>query len=296
MTPDEHDRPVEDAVPPAGASAYARRRRLPARHRFLIGAVVLLAAVAVVGVVAVTRGTDDGERPATTTTSTTAAAVGVFGTLDDFDREDTEETLGALPNGTPWSAEVGRWGIEDGAAFVADGAGEARSFAIVGLGGQTHGAAQVRMSVVAPSAGLAFRYRGPYNYWAVVAVPEVATWNVIKVVDGEQDIVGNTGERSPMADGTTVAVRLEGDRIEVVVNGELRRTLDDPFLAGVGRLGLTARGETGGAARWDDFVVALPGNRPLPPTTSATEGGSTTSAPGDGSTTSAPAESTTTTP
>ena len=135
-----------------------------------------------------------------------------------------------------------------------------------------------------------FRYVGPYNYWAVVAVPDVATWNVIKVVDGDQAVVGNTGQ-SPTADGTTVAVRMQGDTIDVIINGRIRKTIVDDFQAEAGKVGITARGAESGDARFDDFVAGLPNGVPLVRGAAAGGGTATTVANGAGgapSTTSAP--------
>ncbi|MCB1017663.1 MAG: hypothetical protein KDB10_21430 [Acidimicrobiales bacterium] len=250
----------------------------PSRVVLLVGAAVAFVAIAIVGVLIASGGGDgggggDGEAAAPSDARTDVA---VFGTIDQFDRPDSAGELGDFAPGRPWSADAGTWGIEDGEAYLVESA-EFRNHAVVGLG-QGDGGAQVRLDQVVNGAGLVFRYVGPYNYWAVVAVPDVATWNVVKVVDGDQEVVGNTGQ-SPTADGTTVGVRMRGDTIDVIINGRVRKTIVDDFQAEAGKVGLTARGPDSGDARFDDFVAGLPNGVPL----SGGQGGGAAATGGGGS-------------
>lgn len=257
----------------------------PSRVLLVVGAAVAFVAIAIVGVLIASGGDDGGgggggdqERATDTRTD-----VGIFGTIDQFDRPDDPASMGDFAPGRPWSEDAGTWGIVDGEAYLAQ-SGEFRNHSVIGLG-QGDGGAQVRLDKVVNGAGLVFRYVGPYNYWAVVAVPDVATWNVIKVVDGNQEVVGNTGQ-SPTADGTTVAVRMEGDTIDVIINGRIRKTIVDDFQADAGKVGLTARGADSGDARFDDFVAGLPNGVPL--VRGAATGGGATGAGGSSTTTAAP--------
>lgn len=273
----------DDHVTDADTDAEDRRR------------IIVIAAVALVAIAALafflTRDSDDESTDTGGSTSTTAgpgsasgsgpAPVAITGTVDPFTRADTPDGLGDLPNGVPWELLAGGFAIKANEATLPTPADE-RSFAVVGLG-YPDGQAQVQMPKIVDQAGLAFRVKGPFNYFAVVASPEVATWNVVKVVDGKPAQVGNT-EQSPVADGTTVGVVLEGDQIQVVVNGKVAGTFNDPDLAGVGQVGLTAKGPGAALARWDDFVGGGPGGKGIISDTpgGGGEGGGSTTAPAEG--------------
>ncbi len=256
----------------------------PSRVVLLVGAAVAFVAIAIVGVLIASGGGDSGGGGGDDTAEPTDARtdVGIFGSIDQFDRPDSTTTLGDFAPGRPWSPAAGTWGIDDGEAYLVE-SGEFRNHAVVGLG-QGDGGVQVRLDTVVNGAGLVFRYLGPYSYWAVVAVPDVATWNIIKVDGGVQEVMGNTGQ-SPTSDGTTVAVRMRGDTIDVIVNGRVRKTVVDGFQADAGKVGITARGADSGEARFDDFVAGLPGGVPI---TSGRPGNEATGAGGSSTTTSAP--------
>lgn len=234
----------------------------PSRILLVVGAAVAFVAIAIVGILIATDGGGGGggDSGGGDTAADARTDVGIFGSIDQFDRPDSTTSLGDFAPGRPWTATAGTWGITDNEAYLVE-SDEFRNHAVIGMG-QGDGGAQVRLDKVVNGAGLVFRYVGPYNYWAVVAVPDVATWNVIKVVEGDQEVVGNTGQ-SPTGDGTTVAVRLRGDTIEVIVNGRIRKTVVDEFQAEAGKVGITARGADSGDARFDDFVAGLPGGVPL---------------------------------
>lgn len=252
----------------------------PSRLVLVVGAAVAFVAIAIVGILIATGGDGDGggDSGGGDTAADARTDVGIFGSIDQFDRPDSTTELGDFAAGRPWTATAGTWGISDNEAYLVE-SDEFRNHAVIGMG-QGDGGAQVRLDKVVNGSGLVFRYLGPYNYWAVVAVPDVATWNVIKVVDGDQEVVGNTGQ-SPTGDGTTIAVRLRGDTIDVIVNGRIRKTVVDDFQAEAGKVGITARGADSGDARFDDFVAGLPGGVPLG---GGAEGGSGSDGGGAGGT------------
>jgi hypothetical protein len=248
------------------------------RTTLAIAVIMGIVALVIVGVLVATGGGDDGggdnnNNQAQQIQPTTA----VFGTIDEFDRRDARQ-LGQFTEDRTWDPAVGQWGIDDGDAYVVD-SDEFRNHAVVGLG-QGDGAVQVRLDRLTAGAGLVFRFRGPGNYWAVVAAPNGGTWNLMRVEDTAAEVVDNTGV-TPVVDGTTVAARFVGEEIEVIVNGVVVLTVQDDFLAEEGKVGLTVRGDDATEARFDDFVAALPGNRPLfvgdggasAPTTTAADGG-----------------------
>lgn len=250
----------------------------PSRVMLLVGAAVAFVAIAIVGILIASSGgnSDDGSGGdgGGATAGDARTDVGIYGTIDQFDQADSATSLGNFAPGRPWTADAGTWGIDRNEAYVAESS-EFRNHAVVGAG-QGDGGVQVRLDKVTSGAGIVFRYVGPYNYWAIVAVPDVVTWNIVKVTNGDQEVVGNTGQ-SPVGDGTTIGVRLRGDTIEVIVNGRIRKTIVDDFQARAGKVGMTAKGEDAGDTRFDDFVVGLPGGLPLPePGRDGGPGGSST--------------------
>ena len=225
----------------AGRTSRLRRVAL------LVGtAVGLVAAVLLVRVI-----TNQGEKD---------ELIGVVGTLDTFDRRNTTAGLGDFDAAGRWQADAGSWGISDNEAYVATPS-DRGSYAVVARS-HAEGAVQVRLSKVTSGAGLLFRYRGVSDHWAVIAVPQYASWAIVRVVDGKSTPVANTG-LSSTNDGTTLAVRLDGRKIEVIVNGRVMKTLTDDALRD-GKVGMVAIGPDARNARFDDFRMALPSGRPLP--------------------------------
>lgn len=188
-------------------------------------------------------------------------ALAVSGGLDSFSRFDASNTLGTMPGGPSWRAVTGGWAVALGQAYPASPA-PGRSVAVIGLG-QGDGAVQVRVVQMVQGAGVVFRYRDPANYWYVAAVPAYGSWAVVKVVDGNEEVVGNTGP-SPVGDGTTVAVRFQGPRIDVAVDGVVKKTVSDGALADAPGVGMAVPGPDAAKARFDDFRAALP-NGQAPP-------------------------------
>jgi hypothetical protein len=247
------------------------------RTTLAIGVVMAIVTIVIVGMLIVTGGGDDSEQAGNPNAQEVQPTTAVFGTLDEFDRADARQ-LGQFTPDRTWNPVSGRWGIVDGDAYVVQ-SDEFRNNAVVGLG-QGDGAVQVRLDRLTAGAGVVFRFQGPGSYWAVVAAPNGSTWNLMRVENTEAEIVDNTGI-TPVTDGTTVAARFVGDEIEVIINGVVRVTAQDDFLADQGQVGMTVRGDDATEARFDDFVAALPGNRPLfvgegsgaAPTTTVADGG-----------------------
>jgi hypothetical protein len=89
-------------------------------------------------------------------------------------------------------------------------------------------------SAVAPQAGLVFRYQDEANYWMVVAAPDFGTWAISHVKDGTLTKIGDSG----FALGSTVEVIFVGSTIQVWIDGVLRETIHDGFLADSNLVGL----------------------------------------------------------
>jgi hypothetical protein len=186
--------------------------------------------------------------------SNVGEVVSVSETFDAFDRPDDTASLGAAPAGPAWIAPAGTWGVLAGqASLVGPLAG--RNLAVLDVG-QADATLQVQVPVASDGAGLVFRYRDVTNYWAFVAVPVYGSWAVVKVVDGREMVVANTG-LSGTADGTALGVRLQGETIDLILNSRVVSTITDPELAGANSVGLAARTD---AVRLDDLRIDLPGD------------------------------------
>ena len=190
----------------------------------------------------------------------TSPRVGRAVIVDSFDTVGPE----ALPaHEFEWGAAIGSWAAERGVARVVSPASEGGVPALVIAGTQTaDGLVQVTMSQVTNGSGLAFRLKTAANYWALVAAPPFATWNLVKVVEGEAETVGNVGV-APVAAGTTIGVMLDGDDIRVMIDGRVRLTLSDRTHNDGTWIGLVAQGGPVTEARWDDVLVmaaAAPGS------------------------------------
>jgi len=184
----------------------------------------------------------------------------VRATADAFSRPDQRFGLGATPQGLEWRSVGGAWGVSRSTAYVSGPApAPARALAVLDVAGGD-GSVQVTLPRVANGAGLVFRYQDPANFWAVVAVPDYATWAVVRALAGQEQVVANTGV-SAVRDGTTVGVRTSGDTIEVLVDRAVAATVSDGALRSAGAVGMTAGGSDAGRARFDDFrfEAAAPG-------------------------------------
>jgi hypothetical protein len=254
------DEPLVAAVAPSLRSLNLSS--LPRQGRLLLVAAGVLVVGLVVGIL-IGIGVQSG--PAA---NHVGEITQVLGTGDGFDRVDDPGGIGSQAGGPRWRTDGGQWRIVGGKAAATPGA-TGRTFAVAPIDAGD-GALQVRLDKVTDGAGLVFRYRDPLNYWSVVAAPHYATWSVTKTVRGLTSPVVGTGLTSTK-DGTTVAVRMKADTIDVVIGGRVRKTITDRTLAREGLGGMTVSGQGGDAARFDDFHAARTDHRPLaaPATTPA---------------------------
>ncbi len=248
------------------------------RRRLVVIAGVAFVIIALLAFVLTRDGGSDDDADGSATTEAAAGSeadsgstpesggqVSITGTNDTFDRPDTSGGVDALPSGAAWEFINGTWDIRSGeVALVAPS--QTRNLMVVDIGYPDQ-QSQVRLAKAVGGAGMTFRYQDEFHFWAIEAVPEFAALNIIKVDNEAQGPEGSFGvfrqvKDVPVADGATVGVILTGDQIQVVVNGEVVDTFEDPYLAGTGRVGLTARGTQEapgvGDARWDDFTAGGP--------------------------------------
>jgi hypothetical protein len=255
---ESEDQVAEGAAPTSESSQDVSRGEIePAgegRSRgvargLIAGGVLALGIVALVAAILVAVFANEG--------TTSAPAVGnlAFGVIDSFQRANSSDSLGRAESGQPWVAVVGKWGIVGGSAYVSNPSRNTNNLAVV----DAHTgdmAVQVTLSKLAAGSGLIFRWQNEFNYWLVLASPQVASWAVERVDHGKVTTVGTLG-LAPVGDGTTVAVRTKGTLIEVSINGELARSFVDPAPDPHQTwVGMAAFGRGAGRARWG-YLTAI---------------------------------------
>lgn len=213
---------------------------------------------------------------------------------DDFSGS-SNSGLGAASTGQVWE-ETGTWGKKDGHAYlVAPNKEGGRSLALIDLN-SGNGSVSADAVTIANGWGLVFRYTGPFNYWMVTASPKFGTYNIQKVVDGK--IVPADKVLAKVQSGTTVTVEYRGNSINLKLNGEVVKTVEDCFSGSGTKVGMVAADAAGGQeAQWGDFAGAKIDAPPAgkKPTDDCSGKGSGSAPKAGASTTTAPAESPTST-
>ncbi len=195
--------------------------------------------------------------------------------LDAFDREDGD-SLGSSDSGPVWVDQAGRWGIRDDAAAVIDQQEEGfRQVTVLDPEAvyMNQGTVSATFTDVQPGAGLVFRYRDAFNYFALVAQPQGRSWRLQRLVGGEATVLGLVPAGA--FDGEVeVTVQLRGFNIDVYVDGQPRASMRDEQLGLAGTVGLFAGGEGERTTRYDGIAVSVsadalqpedqPGEPPVP--------------------------------
>jgi hypothetical protein len=185
---------------------------------------------------------------------------------DRFDRADAGQAIGTSETGQAWTIVGAPWGVQDGQASIGGADSGKRTVAVIGLG-TGDGTTQVTLTKVASGAGLVFRYRDAFNFWAITAAPKFGTWNIVKVVNGQPSNVDNVG-KAAVVDGTTIAARFQGNHIVFSVNGKDIKSFEDSTFATERYAGMVGVADDAHAARFDNFVGSI--GRAQSPTASST--------------------------
>jgi hypothetical protein len=171
---------------------------------------------------------------------------------DSFDRAGTR-ALGTTPTGQRWVAASGSWTILRSEAVLESQPTLKPSIATVDVG-RSDGWVQITASSMPTGTGLVFRYRDAQNYFRITAVPVYGTMNLLRVVNGRETRVGSTGLTN-FGNGSTLGVRLRGDRVTIFVDGF--RTVDYriPELRSAHRAGLVIDSPKAVGARFAGFAA-----------------------------------------
>ena len=181
--------------------------------------------------------------------------------VDDFSTGRGQFGLGETPTGQPWRQVEGRWTVRNG---LAHGAGrDGVTIASVDPGGSV-GLIQVVVGDVVAGSGVVFRFGDTENHWALLAAPAVARWNLVKTVNGERTDVESYGPARVDA-GTALIIRLDGDQIEIEIDGTVVGDVRDPDLADRNAVGFFI--PDGGQASFDQIITGNgPSSTPEPST------------------------------
>jgi hypothetical protein len=224
----------------------------------LFGLLIVVSSLGVLAYILIDGNNDDGTADGGTPTESAAPPLASTATVaDDFDRPDSSDALGSASTGQQWEMPAGTWGVADEKAYVAiRNANEfGRSWAVLDLG-SGNGSVSAKAATMANGWGIVFRYRGPFNYWMLQASTEVATYNLVKVVDGELEPVADGGiGLAPIRDGTKVGVEFQGQTITISMNDQTVALFRDPHLQNETKVGMIVSSGGVDTARWDDFTA-----------------------------------------
>jgi hypothetical protein len=187
---------------------------------------------------------------------------------DNFDRPGPE--LGTFPGHGPWTNLVGTIEIEKGVARTADIDPKAN----LQLATVDAGSADVSVEVKLPSpvdrAGVAVRVASADRFIGLFATSDYGTYTLARFNNGKldpDDIIGNA-DLTGVSVGDVIGIRAKGSKVEILTNGTVRNSFDDPKLeiegTGVGMFAV--RDESGPKpvdarefANWDDFTFLAAG-------------------------------------
>ncbi len=175
---------------------------------------------------------------------------------DDFDRAPSN-TLGRSTTGQQWNVASGEWGVKAREAVLVSTPSDTPSVATIDVG-RSDGWVQATATTAPQGFGVVFRYRDAKNYWRIVAVPDYATFNVFKVVNGRESKVTASGIGVVTYDKTnvTIGIRLEDDRFTIYVDGrDTGVTLRSTELANAHRAGLVVSSVKGTGLRVAGFAA-----------------------------------------
>jgi len=189
-----------------------------------------------------------GSEPEPTSTTSAPTSDGVAMPVVDTFSTDRGDGLWRSELDQEWRQIGGTWQASRGRAT-----GQARDGAAIATldpeGSLTF--VQVIVGRVVAGSGVVFRYEDPSNYWSLLASPLGGEWSLVKVVDGDQTVLGSYGP-APTERGATVMLRFDGDRIEVEVDNVELGGLSDSDLQDKNRVGFVV--PAGATATFDQIV------------------------------------------
>jgi len=136
-------------------------------------------------------------------------AIDEFSTTGQLDGR----SIGKKSLGLNWNVLGGDWSIDSGK--LSANQSEIRAFASISLQSLPK-SFTVNWIDAIEGSGMFFLYEDDLNYWKLVALPSYGVWNLYKIVDGDGELMANSGMAN-MRD-TKVEVLLSKDQLKVVID------------------------------------------------------------------------------
>lgn len=182
---------------------------------------------------------------------------------DAFDRPGPE--LGTFPGHGPWTNVVGTIEIEKGVARTAEVDPKSKLQLATVDAGSSDVTVEVKLPSPVDRAGIAVRVASADRFIGLFATSDYGTYTLARFNNGKldpDDIIGNT-DLTGVSVGDVIGIRAKGSKVEILTNGTVRNSFDDPKLeiegTGVGMFAV--RDESGPEpvdarefANWDDFT------------------------------------------
>ncbi len=169
--------------------------------------------------------------------------------VDGFERSDGAEAFGGGP--IAWRQESGTWAILDGAAIPTE-TFFGRPLALVDAGAPDH-VVRTEVAHLAAGMGVVARVVDPINLWLAVHDGH-GLWQLVVVEGGGESVVAQVA--APTADGVTVELRADGERVSLRVGGRLVVSVLDDRHRTATSAGLAAPGDRYDGAAFGSAAVA----------------------------------------
>lgn len=136
----------------------------------------------------------------------------------DFEGPDLPGLEGTAPGILTWEIVSGEWSVADGQARLAPVPEGEAALALIDPGLADY-RVQVRLPELVDNVGLAFWADGTGDTWMLVAAPTYSSFNLVRVRDGEIEVIDNTGLTTTKDRAATIGLHVTGRRVEVLVDG-----------------------------------------------------------------------------
>jgi hypothetical protein len=190
--------------------------------------------------------------------------------FDDFNRADSNTSVGTASDGTAWQVINGTWGISSNKMYAvsAVSSGSATVPLIVKTVGLD---CSIKYTITWPTTTGAspvstiFRYQDANNYMLLQfgrnGSTKMVTADIYKVIGGTITQIGTALNVTSQADGTsnTFIIRVRGNQLTMMFNNTIYRSVTDSILPQGNKVGFRlydGAGSAGNLDRIDDVVIS----------------------------------------
>ncbi len=169
--------------------------------------------------------------------------------FDGFDRPVSDDGLGSNDSGS-WTSVAGVWGVEAGVAILRTPVDTGDNLTTFPLADRNQ---SINLRIAGRSqCGVVVRYVDPLNYVGLIRVNAFAVWNLIEVVNGEENVLAKV----PDQDTQNVNIALTAtDEVVSASVGLSPVTIVHPLAPKGTKVGFIARGEGAEQCSWDDVTA-----------------------------------------